>query len=112
LKSLAKEGASVVGIDPTEEMIKVAKTHLPPAYQDQVDYIQTTVETMSSDHFGSYDVVVASEVIQHVQNPKLFLKKCCKMIKVKFFGMELKDSEKKILLPISKLKIFFENKHR
>jgi len=72
----------VVGVDPSEEMINLAKVHLPSEYGDRVEYFKTTVEDLGSEHFEQYDLLIASEVVQHVQNPGLLLENCCKMLKV------------------------------
>lgn len=73
---LARIGAHVTGIDPSAELINVAKEHakLDPDISERVSYIQTTVEDFSQKEEESYDAVVTSEVLEHVAEPQLFLK--------------------------------------
>ena len=78
---LARLGADVTGIDPLEENIAVAKDHAH-AMGLSITYLSHTAEDLPED-FSSFDVVVASEIIEHVINPDGFLKACVKHIKPK-----------------------------
>lgn len=73
---LARIGAQVTGIDASAELINVAKEHvkLDPGISERMNYIQTTVEDFSRKEGESYDAVVASEILEHVAEPQLFLK--------------------------------------
>lgn len=73
---LARIGAEVTGIDPSAELINIAKEHakLDPDISERVNYIQTTVDDFSQKEGESYDAVVTSEVLEHVTEPQLFLK--------------------------------------
>lgn len=74
-EGLARVGAQVTGIDASENLINVAKKHieLSPDISQRVNYIQTTIEEFSPTNEEQYDVVVASEIVEHVENYKLFL---------------------------------------
>ncbi|KYN07223.1 Hexaprenyldihydroxybenzoate methyltransferase, mitochondrial [Cyphomyrmex costatus] len=80
---LARIGAQVTGIDASAELINAAKEHakLDPNILERVNYIQTTVEDFSQKERESYDAVVASEVLEHVTDAQLFLKKCVEIMK-------------------------------
>ncbi|XP_012217158.1 ubiquinone biosynthesis O-methyltransferase, mitochondrial [Linepithema humile] len=80
---LARIGAQVTGIDPSVELIDIAKQHvqLDSDISDRVNYIQTTIEEFSEKNEELYDVVVASEVLEHLVNPELFLKESVKILK-------------------------------
>lgn len=80
---LARIGAHVTGVDASTELIDIAKEHikLDPTILDRVNYIQTTIEEFSPKNENLYDAVVASEVVEHVENPELFLKECVKILK-------------------------------
>jgi 2-polyprenyl-6-hydroxyphenyl methylase / 3-demethylubiquinone-9 3-methyltransferase len=71
---LARLGAEVTGIDPIEENILVAKNHAE-AMELPITYIDCAVEDLPH-HLPSFDVVVASEIIEHVTNPNGFLEAC------------------------------------
>lgn len=76
---LAKLGAEVVGIDPAEELIALAKGRL--LNDLKVTYICETIEDHSSKFFEKYDCVVASEVVDHVKEKEPFLKACTDALK-------------------------------
>jgi len=73
---LARLGADVTGIDPLEENITVAKDHAN-AMGLSITYLPHTIEEMPQD-CPSFDVIVASEIIEHVINPDGFLEACVK----------------------------------
>ncbi|XP_018049090.1 PREDICTED: ubiquinone biosynthesis O-methyltransferase-like [Atta colombica] len=84
-EGLARAGAQVTGIDVSAELISIAKEHLKldPNISERVNYIHTTVEEFANKESenSTYDAVVASEVLEHVSDPQLFLKECVKIIK-------------------------------
>jgi len=69
---LARLGATVVGIDAVSENITTAQKH---ALDNglSIDYQTSTIESFQKDPF---DVVIAMEIIEHVDNPALFLEHC------------------------------------
>ncbi len=71
---LARLGAEVIGIDPIEENIQVAKSHAEKM-ELAIQYHVSAIESLPMS-LGSFDVVIASEIIEHVDNPDLFLKAC------------------------------------
>jgi len=73
---LARVGAHVTGLDASTELIDIANEHikLDPTILERVNYIQTSVEEFSPENEKLYDAVIASEVVEHVQNPEIFLK--------------------------------------
>lgn len=79
---LARLGASVTGIDPLEENIEAARIHAQqdPQLNDNIRYLQTTAEEHSIEE-SNYDMVIASEVVEHVDHLELFIESCCKLIK-------------------------------
>ncbi|XP_033364933.1 ubiquinone biosynthesis O-methyltransferase, mitochondrial [Bombus vosnesenskii] len=82
-ESLARTGANVTGIDVSSELITVAKGHaaLDPSLDGKLNYVQTTIEDFALINKGVFDAVVASEVIEHVNNKELFLKCCVSALK-------------------------------
>ena len=49
---------------------------------NNVTYMCSTVEDMVDEYRDSFDAVVASEVIEHVENQPHFIKSCSELIKV------------------------------
>ncbi|BFZ25264.1 hypothetical protein BsWGS_28302 [Bradybaena similaris] len=80
---LARLGASVVGLEASEESIKVAQTHLisDSAIRDKISYIHGTVEEVAESQAGKFDAVVVSEVLEHVSDAHLFVNCACKLVR-------------------------------
>ena len=76
---LARLGAEVVGADPSSRNIEAAKSHAARAGL-AVDYRTTTAEALS-DAGERFDVVLAMEVVEHVADLGLFVKRCAEMVK-------------------------------
>ncbi|KAF5307548.1 hypothetical protein FQR65_LT06904 [Abscondita terminalis] len=81
-EELAKIGGTVHGIDPCSEALATAKQHaiLNPDLTNLTYYL-TTIEEHVQHNFEKYDIVVASEVIEHVTEKVEFLKNCIKCLK-------------------------------
>ncbi|CDR93958.1 hypothetical protein BBBOND_0102820 [Babesia bigemina] len=81
-ESLAKSGAHVVGLDPSRELIQVAEHHREQDFatfskrfglrddrSKNVQYLAWTLDDFaSSAEARNFDIVVASEVLEHVPN--------------------------------------------
>ncbi|XP_071113778.1 ubiquinone biosynthesis O-methyltransferase, mitochondrial-like [Haliotis cracherodii] len=80
---LARLGAFVIGVEASEENIKIAQAHLmyDPAIAPNVKYIHATVEDLVGTEEGKMDAVVASEVVEHVADAPAFLSSCCRLVK-------------------------------
>jgi 2-polyprenyl-6-hydroxyphenyl methylase/3-demethylubiquinone-9 3-methyltransferase len=76
---LARLGALVVGADPAERNIEVARRHAAQAGV-LVDYRVTTAEALA-DAGERFDVVLAMEVVEHVADMSLFVRRCGEMVK-------------------------------
>ena len=81
-EALARGGAEVTAIDPCPDNISAAREHAEAAGElEGLSYLSTTVEDHSQSLLDKYDAVVASEVIEHVDNQELFLEKCSEVLK-------------------------------
>jgi polyprenyldihydroxybenzoate methyltransferase / 3-demethylubiquinol 3-O-methyltransferase len=84
-EGLAKVGAEVTGLDPGENVIKVAEKHkletLKTHPNINVNYICDFIENHSSEYENYYDAVVTSEVVEHVPDPEFLIKHCIKCLK-------------------------------
>lgn len=69
---LARLGASVTGIEPAPESIAVAKAHAEEA-DLAIDYRAAAAEELLAEG-RTFDAVIASEVIEHVDDPAAFIK--------------------------------------
>jgi 2-polyprenyl-6-hydroxyphenyl methylase / 3-demethylubiquinone-9 3-methyltransferase len=76
---LARLGASVVGADPSENNIAVAKQHAQTA-ELGIDYRCSTAEALA-DAGERFDLVLAMEVVEHVSDVTLFVERCAEMVK-------------------------------
>ncbi|WP_223669310.1 bifunctional 2-polyprenyl-6-hydroxyphenol methylase/3-demethylubiquinol 3-O-methyltransferase UbiG [Kangiella shandongensis] len=79
-ESLAKEGATVTGIDMGEMPLQVAKLHKLESGVD-VEYLQSTAEEFAEKHAGEFDVVTCLEMLEHVPEPSSIIKACKKLVK-------------------------------
>ena len=78
-ESLARIGASMVGADPAEKNIAIAKAHAEESGVE-VDYRATTAEALA-EAGEKFDVVLAMEVVEHVVDVKEFVSVCASMVK-------------------------------
>jgi 2-polyprenyl-6-hydroxyphenyl methylase / 3-demethylubiquinone-9 3-methyltransferase len=76
---LARLGAEVVGIDPAAENIAAARLHAEKVGLE-IDYRTETIEELAETG-KRFDIVVASEVVEHVADIALFLHRCAECVK-------------------------------
>lgn len=79
-EALARRGADVVGIDPAEENLAVARAHAA-AGQLAIDYRSVDIGTLAATEPGSFDVVACLEVIEHVPAPSALVAACAALLK-------------------------------
>jgi len=75
---LARLGASVTGIDASKKNIEAASIHAKNNNLD-INYIHTTVEELDID--GTFDIILNMEVVEHVNNQEMFIKRSCDLLK-------------------------------
>jgi polyprenyldihydroxybenzoate methyltransferase/3-demethylubiquinol 3-O-methyltransferase len=73
---LARIGAQVTGLDASKELIAIANEHkqLDTSLASNLTYVNNSVEDFAQENQEEYDVVVASEILEHVIDQSLFLK--------------------------------------
>ncbi|RZN59283.1 bifunctional 2-polyprenyl-6-hydroxyphenol methylase/3-demethylubiquinol 3-O-methyltransferase UbiG [Avibacterium paragallinarum] len=83
-EAMAKQGATVTGIDMTTAPLEVAKLHS----QEQglrIDYQQTTVENFLEKHTAlgeeKFDVITCMEMLEHVPDPNSIIQSCKALLK-------------------------------
>lgn len=76
---MARLGATVVGVDPAERNIEIARLHAAENGLD-IDYRATTAEALA-DAGEQFDVVLNMEVVEHVADIDLFIERTGAMVK-------------------------------
>ncbi|KAJ8324751.1 Hexaprenyldihydroxybenzoate methyltransferase, mitochondrial [Batrachochytrium dendrobatidis] len=84
-EALARLGAQVVGADASGENINVATAHyaldrLLKKGPGSIDYRHTTAEKLAQQG-EQFDAVVALEILEHVNDPKSFVRTCTQLVK-------------------------------
>ena len=75
---LTRLGANITGIDASEKNIKIAKLHSNKS-KLKINYMQSSPETLIVKK--KFDVILNMEIIEHVENVNLFIKKSSKFLK-------------------------------
>ena len=83
---MARLGANVTGVDPAEDSIAMAKEHCShdlslSASGGSLEYKCCTVEDIASGPHR-FDLVVASEVVEHINQLDDFMDHLCTAVKV------------------------------
>jgi polyprenyldihydroxybenzoate methyltransferase / 3-demethylubiquinol 3-O-methyltransferase len=78
--------SSVTAIDPTLEIIQVAKSHArkdPSLAPPRLQYLNASIEQLHPPETpqNAYDVLTLFEVIEHVSSPSSFLTQCLQHVK-------------------------------
>ncbi len=76
---LARLGAAMTAIDPSETNIAAAQQHAAQS-ELTIDYRCTTAEELA-EQGARFDLVLAMEVVEHVADVPLFVKSCAEMVK-------------------------------
>ncbi len=75
---LARLGADVTGLDPLKDTIACAQDHAA-AMGLSITYLAYPIEDLPAE-CGSFDLIIASEIIEHVTDPDGFLKACAERL--------------------------------
>jgi len=79
--SMARKGASVLGIDLSTKGIRVAQLHAIEAATPNVQYREVAAEALAQEQAGEYDVVTCMEMLEHVPKPESIVQACAKLAK-------------------------------
>ena len=75
---MARMGASVTGIDASDQNIKIAKLH-SKKNKLKINYLCSSPEKLNVKK--KFDVILNMEIIEHVENVDFFLKSCSNLLK-------------------------------
>jgi len=75
---MARLGAKVVGIDASEQNIKVAKHHLKKSKLN-IKYLNTSPEKFKTNR--KFDLILNMEIVEHVDDINLFIEQSSKFLK-------------------------------
>jgi 2-polyprenyl-6-hydroxyphenyl methylase/3-demethylubiquinone-9 3-methyltransferase len=79
--SMARRGASVVGIDLSTKGIRVAQLHALEAGTPNVQYREVSAEALAAEEPASFDVVTCMEMLEHVPRPDSIVQACATLVK-------------------------------
>ncbi len=79
-----KMGANIVGIDASEENIKIAKFH-SKKNKLKINYICSSPEFLKIEK--KFDVILNMEIVEHVDDINLFINKSSKLLKKKWINV-------------------------
>ncbi len=79
-ESMAREGATVTGIDMGEAPLQVARLHLLESGLE-VDYQRIPVEQLAEQQPESFDIVTCMEMLEHVPDPSSVVEACATLTK-------------------------------
>ena len=74
-EALAHRGAAVTGIDMGEAPLAVARLHQLESGVE-VDYLQSTAESLAAERPGAFSVVTCLEMLEHVPDPSAVIQAC------------------------------------
>ncbi|MDE2607584.1 MAG: bifunctional 2-polyprenyl-6-hydroxyphenol methylase/3-demethylubiquinol 3-O-methyltransferase UbiG [Burkholderiales bacterium] len=79
--SMARKGASVLGIDLATKALRVAQLHALEAATPNVEYRETSAEALAAEQPGGFDVVTCMEMLEHVPKPESVVQACATLVK-------------------------------
>jgi len=78
--SMARRGASVLGIDLATKSLKVAELHALEAGTQNVDYREVAAEALAVEQPGAFGVVTCMEMLEHVPQPASIVNACATLV--------------------------------
>jgi 2-polyprenyl-6-hydroxyphenyl methylase / 3-demethylubiquinone-9 3-methyltransferase len=79
--SMARQGATVTGIDLSSKALRIAQLHALEAQTPNVSYEEISAEAMAARQPASFDVVTCMEMLEHVPDPASVVRACADLAK-------------------------------
>jgi len=79
--SMARRGATVLGIDLASKALRVAQLHALETQTPDVSYREISVESLAAEQPGSFDGVTCMEMLEHVPDPGSVVRACAALVK-------------------------------
>ncbi|MDP9046326.1 MAG: bifunctional 2-polyprenyl-6-hydroxyphenol methylase/3-demethylubiquinol 3-O-methyltransferase UbiG [Pseudomonadota bacterium] len=79
--SMARRGATVLGIDLSAKALKVAQLHALDAGTERIDYREISAEALAAEAPASFDTVTCMEMLEHVPDPASVVQACAALAK-------------------------------
>jgi 2-polyprenyl-6-hydroxyphenyl methylase/3-demethylubiquinone-9 3-methyltransferase len=79
--SMARAGASVLGIDLSTKPLRVAELHAMEAGTEGVEYREIAVEDLAAEQPAGFDAVTCMEMLEHVPDPASVVRACATLVK-------------------------------
>jgi 2-polyprenyl-6-hydroxyphenyl methylase/3-demethylubiquinone-9 3-methyltransferase len=79
--SMARRGATVLGIDLASKPLKVAQLHALEAGTENVEYREVAAEALAAEAPGCFDIVTCMEMLEHVPEPASIVQACATLAK-------------------------------
>jgi 2-polyprenyl-6-hydroxyphenyl methylase/3-demethylubiquinone-9 3-methyltransferase len=84
-EAMAREGATVLGLDLAKELVDIAKLHRLESQQGgavlDLDYRVQSVEALAEAEPGTFDAITCMEMLEHVPEPGSILAACARLLK-------------------------------
>lgn len=100
--SMARQGATVTGIDLSAKALRVAQLHALEAQTPNINYREISAEAMAQEQPGGFDVVTCMEMLEHVPDPASVVRACAELVRPGgwVFFSTLNRSPKSFLLAV------------
>ena len=79
--SMARKGASVLGVDLSTKALKVAQLHALEAATPDVEYREISAEALATEQPRGFDVVTCMEMLEHVPDAASVVEACATLVR-------------------------------
>ena len=79
--SMARRGASVLGVDLAAKPLKVAQLHALEAGTPSVEYREVAAEALAAEMPAHFDALTCMEMLEHVPDPSSIVNACAALVK-------------------------------